>query len=1086
MRKRLMAAAAIAPLMLGYSAAHAQSLLTISSGTSTPVATATAVSSAPGDIDLNGNGGITLNNNAAPAITLNSDNNVSVEGAITSKNINNVTGILITGNSGAVGNTVSNSGTINLTEDYTPSDSVNTDGIAEAPFASPTSTGRIGIHLTGAFAGSIANDGVINIQGNNSTGILIENSLNSTLLTAGAVALETTSGGTITVTGNNDYGIRITGPGSTAGGAGSVTGNVLIQGAITVHGQNSVGFESDGPISGSLGIYSSITATGYAVETRETGTILTNIEKTPTDTQLGGSAVVIAGSVGAGVFLGAPPSTVQSTDTTTDADGDGIVDSAEGTSSLISYGSAPALQIGGQVPITLGNFSANTTTDNAYGLIIEGTVSGQGLLDGVNATAVNIAGVNGAAVNLSGGIKVTSTSTVSAVAYEADATAIHLGAGVSGVTLENDGAITASVTASGAHTATALVIDAGASLTNLTNNGTISANTSGDAASGAVIIDHSGTLSNVTNNGQITASLTAGGPGEAITGTGVALDLSANTTGINLTQQQGTAITAPVIVGDVLLGSGVNTVNLLNGSMYGKLSFGSAAGSDFEIENAALYSGALTYTGSGLAIHLDNGTLNDMSPTTINASELRVGSQSTLTVALDPAHGAATFFNVSGAATIAAGAKIGATVLSTPSLGGQTFTIIRSPQLSLGAIDSSLLGTLPYLFNGTLTSEATSLSISIQTKTPAQMNLNKAETSAFGAIYAALPQDSGIQTAVLGGTTRAAFVGTYDQLLPSSSGDVFQTAFGVSKAVSRATAERFDTSNENQDEDDDDFIVSGFWASEFYSSMDQTKVDNNGYHSAALGLIGGYDFGGTGVTIAAASSNIIRPGQIGDGLNAVSVVEAGFYASPRFGALSIDARLGAGWMYASDRREFVSSVVTGDLSSTSTISRTAKGSWNGLDLSAHLGAGLTFDVGKHLFFEPKAYADVFYLREGAYDEHGGGSGFDLNVASRSGTQTNGTISLVSGMHFGNQFVFTPQIELGYDKVVTGGPGDTTAQFAYGGPSFTVAPNQIDGAAMARLSLRGDGNYVHFSLQGGGEYSNNYRSLDLKAVFRLTF
>lgn len=217
------------------------------------------------------------------------------------------------------------------------------------------------------------------------------------------------------------------------------------------------------------------------------------------------------------------------------------------------------------------------------------------------------------------------------------------------------------------------------------------------------------------------------------------------------------------------------------------------------------------------------------------------------------------------------------------------------------------------------------------------------------------------------------------------------------------------------------------------------------------------------------------------------MVEGGFYASPRFGPLSIDARLGAGWLHASDRREFVGSIVSGDLSSTTTVSRTAKGSWSGYDLSAHLGAGLEFDVTKHLFFEPKVYADVFHMHEDAYSEHGASiQGFGFNVEGRDGTQTNGTASMVTGMHFGSQFVFTPELEVGYDKVVTGGPGDTTARFLYGGPSFTVAPNQIDGAAMARLSLRGDGNYVHFSLQGGGEYSNNYRNFDLKAVFRLTF
>ena len=230
----------------------------------------------------------------------------------------------------------------------------------------------------------------------------------------------------------------------------------------------------------------------------------------------------------------------------------------------------------------------------------------------------------------------------------------------------------------------------------------------------------------------------------------------------------------------------------------------------------------------------------------------------------------------------------------------------------------------------------------------------------------------------------------------------------------------------------------------------------------------------------------MRPGQIGDSLNSVSVIEAGLYAAPRFGALSIDARVGVGYMKASNRREFVSSVVSSDLSTTSTVTHTADGDWSGYDLSAHLGAGLQLDVSHHLFFQPRVYADVFSLHEFAYNERNGGAGYDFDVAQRTGVQTNGTASVVTGLRFGNLFVISPQLVIGFDKVVTGGPGATTAHFAYGGPSFTVGANQLDGAAMGRLTLRGDGNYVHFSLQAGGEYNSNYHNMDLKAVFRLTF
>jgi hypothetical protein len=1087
-----MAAAAMAPLMIGYQVAHAQNpTLTISGNTSTPVATATAVSGGPGDIVINT--GVTFTvNNTTPAVTLNSNNNVTSSGTITSNNIDNATGILVQGPfSGVVGN----AGTISLGESYTPSDSANNDGIAEAPFAQ--GTGRIGINVTGPLTGQISDSGTIQIQGNNSTGILIGGVLTGTGTVSGSTistpnALSTLAS-TITIAGNNNYGVR-----STA----EIKGNVALGGSISMKGQGSVGASFAGPIDNQLLVYSTISTTGYAITTREAGQILTNIQKTPADVQQGGSALQIQGSVQGGVFLAAPPGGTVTTDTTTDADGDGIPDSAESTSSLTTYGSAPTIQIGGPAAINIGNFGNSTSTiDNTYGLILEGTVTSAGIWDGVSSNAVDI-GVGGHGVNLNGGIRI--SGAITATAYQADATVFHLESGVTGAGLFNAGAVNATVTSSSLHTATAIQIDAGATIGSLTNYGSIIATVNGDTSNANAVIDKGGGIASVTNYGTITTNLNPALPDETVTGKGVALDLSANTTGVTLTQLQdaNNPLVTPAIKGDVYLGSGPNNVSLLAGSIRGALSLSPAlaagqsassiAPASFVIDNAANYTGALTYAGTRLALDVKNGVLNDTSPTPLGLTTLHVGGASTLGVALDPTHNTYTQFNVSGAATFDAGAKITATLLSAPPLAGQTFTIVKAGTLSVGASDSALLPNLPYLFNGSLHSDPTAntISLTIATKTPAQMGFNKAETAAFNAIYTALPQDSGIQTAVLSAPDHGTLVSTYDQLLPSSSGDVFNTVLGVSKAVSRATSDRFDTATQSDDEDEGDFIVSGFWASEFFSGLEQNKADNNAYHSAALGVIGGYDFGGTGFTIAAGSSNITKPHQPGDTLNAVSFFEGGFYAAPRFGALTIDARVAGGYMRASDRRQFAASIVSGDQSTTSYITRTAKGAWSGYDFSGHLGAGLDLYASKHLFFQPKVYADVFHLHENAYNEHsdtpGYGPGYVYNVSQRDSTQTNATASIVTGLKFGNTFVFSPQVEIGYDKVLTGGPGATTARFAYGGPTMVVPANQIDGAAVGRLSLRGDGNYVHFSLQAGGEYTSSYHSLDMKAVFRLTF
>ncbi|MEI9892199.1 MAG: hypothetical protein WDN45_18635 [Caulobacteraceae bacterium] len=173
-----------------------------------------------------------------------------------------------------------------------------------------------------------------------------------------------------------------------------------------------------------------------------------------------------------------------------------------------------------------------------------------------------------------------------------------------------------------------------------------------------------------------------------------------------------------------------------------------------------------------MTINLANGRLQDNSATTLGVSTLTMGGSSTLIVALDPANNRSTLFNVSGAATIASGAQIGATLLSTPSLNGQTFTILKAGSLSVGSIDSSLLVSLPYLFSGSLATSATAgtITFSVRTKSPADLGFNKSETAAFSAVYAALPQDTGIQTAIISAPDRASLVSAYDQLLPNSSG----------------------------------------------------------------------------------------------------------------------------------------------------------------------------------------------------------------------------------------------------------------------------------------------------------------------------
>jgi hypothetical protein len=376
--------------------------------------------------------------------------------------------------------------------------------------------------------------------------------------------------------------------------------------------------------------------------------------------------------------------------------------------------------------------------------------------------------------------------------------------------------------------------------------------------------------------------------------------------------------------------------------------------------------------------------------------------------------------------------------------------------------------------------------------------LNKAETAALPAIYASLGQDSGIQTALTNASTKSAFLPAYQQMLPDSAGDVFQVVTSMSKAVARASigAAGFDgsgavgkrgTTDDADNEEDDIGSQGGLWASEYLIGINQDRADNEAYRAVGLGLVGGLDFNGYGADISFASANVVKPHDSGDSIVSINRVEAGLYATPQFGILHTEARLAGGFLKISDRREFAQNVTTGDQSTVSTVSRTANGSWNGYDLSARLGASAPFDLTRHLFMMPEAHLDVFDVSEGAYTEGGGGQGFDLKVSARRSTQSSVTAGVVTGLHYGSTFVFKPQLELGWDEVITGGPGATTARFAYGGPNFSVPANAVSGGAgVIRLRLNGDGEYVHFAVEAGGEFRSDYQNADIRAVFRVSY
>jgi hypothetical protein len=193
------------------------------------------------------------------------------------------------------------------------------------------------------------------------------------------------------VLGNNSVGIRTS----------DVSGNVRLAGSISARGQNAIAVQSTGNIAGAMVLQGNITASGY----RFTAPPADPSKLDADDLLQGGPAVSIEGNVAKGIILAVPPKDQSTTDT--DEDDDGIEDSKEGSASIASYGSAAALRIGSAGAIAIG---ATEGTGTGFGLIVDGSILGDGLYTGVDGNGLQIGGMGGT-VSIANGIGVSGSIT---------------------------------------------------------------------------------------------------------------------------------------------------------------------------------------------------------------------------------------------------------------------------------------------------------------------------------------------------------------------------------------------------------------------------------------------------------------------------------------------------------------------------------------------------------------------------------------------------------------------------------------------------------------------------------------------------
>ncbi|HSG55708.1 MAG TPA: autotransporter outer membrane beta-barrel domain-containing protein [Paracoccaceae bacterium] len=1046
----------------------------ITTARTTPATTSTSANGAPGNLRITSTGSVVVG--TGTAVTMDSNHNVTNEGTVRITNANGAVGI--SANAGTTGD-ISNSGTITIDESYAPADGDN-DGDLDGPLA--LGSGRYGIRTLGAHTGAISNAGTITVEGDNSYGIALGGPLTGAF----------THNGTTSVTGNDSVGVALA----------NVTGNVRLAGSITGKGEDAIGAQLAGDITGRLVVQGTVAATGYRTTTAPANTSTLDAD----DLLQGGIGLLVEGNVTGGIVIAVPPRDADANNA--DEDADGIPDATEGSGNVQSFGAAPAMVIGATGrDIVIGPVAG---TSPAYGLQVAGTVRGSGVYAGVNATGLQIGG-RGGAVAIANGIGI--AGTVGASSNGASATALRLGSGAQTplAHVTASGVVEATAGNVAGATATAIRVETGAQVPAIRNAGKVRA-TSGAAGTAIAIHDLSGNVSLVENSGAITAAGATAGSGRNI-----AIDLSANNAGATVRQTLvGGGVTAPTIEGGIRFGSGSDVLDLADGGYKGTTTFGDGAdrlalsgdalfegtalfgaGADqLTLANSAVFNGLADFGGgadvltianstrfagtlanaASLAVNVTGGTLDITAPSAIGS--LDMGASSILIATLDKTAGEGTFINVAGNATFADGAKVGIRFADIDNAEG-SYAFLQAGSLT-GAADLEISADmLPFLFKATLGIDALAnrLSINIARRTAAELELNASQASAYGAVIAALGADEPLEDLFLAISNGEGFRAALGQMLPDHAGGNFEGLSLGLRTLARQQAEPTGP------------VFS-------YGGLDiilNAAVWNSGKD---VGSTAKYDLTGLGFSAAAevdtrlgafgtAVSWVFNDHDQGSELASVysDAYELALYWRGEFGGLTAFGRGSIGLANFTGER-----ILRGQLGATA-IERTAEGNWSGDFMTASGGLSYEGSSGS-LFFRPAVTVDYLSLSENAYEDTGGGDGFNLIVEKRSSDELAVNGGMAVGIDFdgtgpGDSTWFRIEGEGGWRELVGGSLGATVAKFE-GGTSFTLTPEQRDSGWYARLRAVGGGEMFELGGELGAEQREGDTALSLRGTLRMGF
>lgn len=1063
--------AGLAVVLAGVTAGGANAEdLNVTTATTTPLTTSDPVAAAPvspGNITVASGGSITVTAGQT-AITVNSNNSVTNGGALNSNDANDTIAIAL--QNGFTGN-ITNSGTISLIEGYTGTDADN-DGDIDGPFA--TGTNRHGIYLApGVFTGNISSSGIINIEGNNSSGITLDGLLDGDLTTTAGIS----------VVGNNSYGILIN---------DGVTGDVILRGGASVRGENSSALVINGDVGGELVINGAWNSSGFRYTSRPSSTTGLDAD----DLLIGGPTVAIYGNVAGGIHIDG-----MGVEDDEDDDADGVTESQadaddDASASIVSYGSAPALLVEAD-----GNNIVVGTTATGFGIHVQGGISAVGVYDNVDAIAMRIQGVGGNTVTIADGIAI--DGVVQSAATNGNSTALHIGANVITPELLVRRQVTSAVVSDNAVTAFGVVIDSGASVPELSNTGTMRTQMFGETGDAVVITDNSNTLAVINNTGTISAEIYATDsdttdniPPPPITGSAIAIDVSASTIDVTINQtpdvvftdedaiDQDALLRPPIIIqGDILLGAGNDTINLLAGEIRGDIAFG--AGTDaFFIDNGTIYSGSITDSDGALTIDVQDGILNHTGGT-LNFTSAYFAADGVLGVTISDIPLNSTFLHASGIVTFDAGAQIIPLVPNgLPISGTHTFLTADGGIVGAGNVIGVVDGVgSPYLYNlsiDTVLGDPNSLEATYAMKTTTELGLNANQSIAFDPIIQALRLNDDAAAAFAALSNQFDFFDAYADLMPTyatASTELAATAIQQSQSATtnRMAHTRLVGLNE----------VS-VWAQEIAYGLSREPPSANGqeFRGSGFGLAAGIDgpldngamFGLSASFLASEAEEPGRP----EGEISTWFAQGNAYLGTAVGPVDLDFVVGGGFGRMQSRRF---------IQIGPSFNARTDAEWNAYEGHGAARASVPLAVSDWFIVTPQAALTYIYLAEDGYTEEGGGAAFDMEADS----STSQRLWADAGVEFSARWrtrgegMIAPRLYLGYRANALDEEAERTFRFVSGGTPFTLADEGLgDGGPLVGLGLDATNGYSTISLGYEGEFGDQIERHSLNAAIRFRF